>query len=363
MDRMILHVDLDALYASLEELRRPEIRGKPVVVCVYSGRTEDSGAVATSNYKARELGIKAGMPIAFAKRAAKGKDVVFLPVDLEHYREVSDRIMDILEAKADKTQQVSIDEAYLDVSESCKGEYSCAEGIAKEIKADVREQEGVTCSVGIAPNKFLAKMAGKKQKPDGLTIVRLGEEKAFLSSLPVGKLHGIGGKTVDELNELGVTKTVELAATPLSRLEEKFGRNKAKLLHEKARGIDDSPVEQKEKQQLSRIATLKMDSSDPGEIYEKIALLCADLDKKLQKDNLRFKTISLIIIDTHLQAQTRSETIPETDSACSVLPSYKGLIEKFFAQNPGRVLRRAGIRVSNLTNRGAEKKQKKLFDY
>jgi len=364
MERIIMHVDLDAFYASLEELRRPEIRDKPVVVCVYSGRTEDSGAVATSNYQARELGIRAGMPIAFAKRAAKGKDVVFLPVDMDYYREISERIMDILEEHADRFQQASIDEAYLDVSDRCAGSYSCAEKIAQEIKREIKELEGITCSVGIGPNKYVSKMAGKRRKPDGLTIVRSEEVTDFLKDLPVGKLHGVGGKTEEELNSLGIKTATDIATYGLAGLEKDFGKNKAKLLHDKALGIDDSPVEQKDRQQLSRIATLKEDTDDADKIYKKISELCSDLNKKLQ-NRITFRTISLITIDAHLQTHTRSETMPEADDACSVLPSYRKLIDRFLSENPGKMLRRVGIRVSGLSYKDVKglKEQKSLFDY
>ena len=364
MERIILHVDLDAFYASVEELRRPDIRGKPVVVCVYSGRTEDSGAVATSNYLARDLGIRSGMPIAFAKRTAKGKDVVFLPVDMEHYREVSERIMDLLEEHAGRFQQVSIDEAYLDVSDRCAGNYQCAEKIAQEIKGEIKEQEGITCSVGIGPNKYVSKMAGKRRKPDGLTVVRAGEVADLLKDLPAGKLHGIGGKTEEELNTLGIKTAADIVTYGLTSLEKEFGKNKANALYEKALGIDDSPVEQKDKQQLSRIATLKEDTNDADKIFKKISELCSDLNKKLQT-KIAFRTISLITIDTHLQTQTRSETIPEADDACSVLPSYRTLIDRFFSENPGKMLRRVGIRVSGLSYKDIKdkKEQKSLFDY
>ena len=129
-----MHVDLDSFYASLEENRDPAIKGKPVVICVYSGRSEESGAVSTSNYKARAFGIKAGMPIVIAKRIAKGKDVVFLPVDMDYYREISERIMDLMEEESDTMEQVSIDEAYLDVTELTDGNWDKAIEIAKSIK-------------------------------------------------------------------------------------------------------------------------------------------------------------------------------------------------------------------------------------
>jgi DNA polymerase IV (DinB-like DNA polymerase) len=363
MDRIIMLIDLDAFYASLEELRRPEIGGKPVVVCVYSGRTEDSGAVATSNYLARELGIRAGMPIAFAKRAAKGKDVVFLPVDKEYYGAVSDRIMDIFEDYADRFQQVSIDEAYLDVSERAGGSYEKAERIAREIKERVREEEGVSCTVGIGPNKFVAKMASKKNKPDGLTVVRPDDVPALLNGLPVGKLHGIGEKTAEELMGLGIKTVGDLASFSLPGLEERFGKNKAKLLHERALGIDDSPVEQKERQQLSRIATLKEDSSDADEIMRRLSNLCADLRKKTEKLGASFRTVTLITIDAHLKMQTRSETIQEKDDPCAALNNVRALLVGFLKDENHKKIRRVGIAVSNLSYKGKKKEQKTLFDY
>jgi nucleotidyltransferase/DNA polymerase involved in DNA repair len=218
--------------------------------------------------------------------------------------------------------------------------------------------------VGIGPNKYVSKMAGKMHKPDGLTVVKAGEAADFLKDLPVGKLHGIGEKTEEELNKLGIKTTTDIAAYGLAGLEKEFGKNKAKLLYEKALGIDDSSVEQKDKQQLSRIATLKEDTNDADTIFKKISELCSDLNKKLQ-NRIAFRTISLITIDAHLQTQTRSETISEADDACSVLPSYRTLIGRFLSENPGRMLRRVGIRVSGLSYIGEKDKkgQKRLFDY
>ncbi len=362
MDRIILHVDLDAFYASLEELRKPEIRGKPVVVCVYSGRTEESGAVATSNYLARELGIRAGMPIAYAKRAAKGHDVVFLPTDLDYYRETSERIMELLEEHADRFQQVSIDEAYLDVSETCRGDYGCAEKIAQEIKQEIKVQEGVTCSVGIGANKYVSKMAGKRKKPDGLTMVLPGTEADFLKDLPVGKLHGIGGKTEAELEDLGIKTASDLAGYSLNTLEEKFGKNKAKLLRDKSLGIDESPVEQKEKQQLSRIATLKQDTSDAGEAFVKVKELAEDLQKRLINAGTSFRTLTLITINNRLGMQTRSQSIEASTDINAQLPILENMLKKFLNDDP-TPLRRIGVKVSNLSYRKQEKKQKTLADY
>ncbi|MDY1591403.1 MAG: DNA polymerase IV [Methanofastidiosum sp.] len=348
MKRIIMHVDLDSFYASLEENRDSRIRGKPVVICVYSGRTEDSGAVSTSNYKARALGIKAGMPIVIAKRIAKGKDVAFLPVDMDYYREVSDRIMDIIEDESDIMEQVSIDEAYLDVTERTDGHLDKAIEIANIIKEKITSQEGLTASVGISSNKFVAKMASDFQKPNGLIVVKKGEIISFLKNLKVSKLHGIGSKTTKSLNDLGIETASDLGSYDLTRLEVVFGKNNAKLLHDKSLGLDETPVESRDRKQLSRIGTLKEDTKDKNVIFEKIVELSKDMELRLIKNNVSFRTVSLVTIDTELKTQTKSETIPQTKDIQKVVSVSKQLLEKYFQENFDKKLRRVGIRVSNL---------------
>lgn len=355
-----MHVDIDSFYASVEENRNPLIKGKSIVICVYSGRTEDSGAVSTSNYKARELGIKAGMPIIIAKRIAKGKDVIFLPVDMDYYREVSERIMDLMEEESEIIEQVSIDEAYLDITEISKGDWDKAVEMAKIIKEKILSQEGLTVSIGLAPNKFVAKMSSDFQKPNGLTVVKKENITKFLENMPVSKLHGIGSKTTNALNELGIQTAKDLAAFDLGELEEVFGRNKAKLLHDKSLGIDESLVRPKEKKQLSRIGTLKEDTNNKEIINEKIFELARDMENRIHKSNVSFRTVSIMIIDTELKTQTKSETIPQTNDIKRVISISSNLLEKYLKENPGRELRRVGIRISNLE---FSKAQKTLDDF
>lgn len=367
MDRIILHVDLDSFYASVEELRNEEIKGKPIVICVYSGRSEDSGAVSTASYRARELGIKAGISIKRAKKLAKDKDVVFLPVDMQYYSEVSQRIMEILEEESDTIQQVSIDEAYLDVTSragktdkisEAKG-WEEAQKIARRIKNRINEQEGITCSIGISFNKFMAKMASENQKPDGLTTVKPHEAKEFLANLPVSELHGIGKKTADILNEMGVQSTDGLARSSLVKLEGKFGKSKALMLYERAQGKDDSPVEPTTVQQISRIGTLKQNTRDAQLVLEKLTELIEDMGKKVEQKKVFFRTISLIAIDTQLKTHTKSETVQQTCDTSIVQEIIKQLLEDFLGENDVE-LRRVGVRLSNLTQR---KDQKTLSEF
>ena len=360
MTRIVLHVDLDSFYASLEEIRNPEIKGKPVVICVYSGRSPDSGAVSTSNYKARELGIKAGIPISFAKRIAKDKEVAFLPVDIEYYRLASDRIMELLEEEADTIEQVSIDEAYLDVTNRPFENWIEARKIAEKIKEKIKHHEGLTCSVGIGPNKLVAKMASGHKKPSGLTVITDAEIIGFFEKLPVSKIHGIGDSTTKSLNDLGIQTASDLASYNIDTLERIFGKNKAKILREKAKGIDESPVEQGEIQQISRIGTLREDTDNIEMIFEKIKELSIDLQKKIKKKVVDFRTISIIVIDTELKTHSRSETLQQTDLIDENLITVRKLLLKFFEENPGKTLRRIGIKVSNLLEK---KKQKSLGDF
>lgn len=192
-------VDLDYFFAQCEERRNPIIRDKPVVVCVFSGRSEDSGAVSTANYVAREYGVKSGIPIFLAKKKLENADAVFLPVDHEFYDQVSDRIMTILKGYADSFEQVGVDEAYLDISQKTGGDFDVAKELARKIKTDVKSQEGISCSVGIGSNKLVAKIASDIQKPDGLTAVRAEEVEGFLAPLAVDRLIGVGRKTSERM--------------------------------------------------------------------------------------------------------------------------------------------------------------------
>jgi DNA polymerase IV (DinB-like DNA polymerase) len=359
MPRIIFLVDVDSFYASVEELRNPELRGKAIVTCMFSGRSRDSGAVSAANYKARELGIHSGMPIRMAKNLAKGKDVAFLPSDRDYYWEVSGRVMEILKSHADSFEQVSVDEAYLDVSKRSHGSWDSARRIAETVKQEVKEQENLTCSIGIGPNKLVAKMASKKQKPDGLTLVKESEVSKFFEKIPASKLFGVGPQTAKVFEELGIKTSRDLAEYNTQALEERFGARKGKALQDTARGIDESPVEEREAQQISRMGTLKKDSDQPDEIMEKLQEMARDIDEELAGKT--FRTISIMAIDTHLQMRTKSHTTIESRSLVKNLDLAKELFESYFQENPGK-LRRVGIRISGFSRKN-EKSQKTLGEY
>ena len=188
--RVVMLADFDYFFAQCEELRNPQIKDKPIVVGVYSGRTEESGAVSTSNYIARKYGVKSGMPLFLAKRKLEGTEAVFFKVDHEYYDQISDRIMQIFRTYATSIEQVSVDEAYLDVTEQVEGSFEKARDYAQKIKTDVKAQVGISFSIGVGPNKLVAKIACDSQKPDGLTIIKPKETRLFLAPLEVDRLFG-----------------------------------------------------------------------------------------------------------------------------------------------------------------------------
>ncbi len=359
MSRIILHMDLDSFYASAEEIRHPEIKGKPIVICVFSGRSADSGAVATANYLARKFGIKAGMPIVNAKRAAK-EGTVFLARDMDYYRDLSERIMQLIEDDCDVLEQASIDEAYLDVTIISSGSWDNAKKIAEVIKKKILEETGLTCSIGIGPNKLIAKMAGKIKKPDGLSAVKEKDVGDFMINRDVADIFGIGVKTIEILNRIGIKTAKDLANANPIVLIENFGKNKSILLANKARGIDDSPVEPRVMKQLSKIGTLSEDSSDMKKIGQKLEDLSIELGTRAKKMGALYQTVSLIAIDSSLNMQTRSKSIEETDDIKIAAALAKELLEKYLAEHPEKKLRRIGISISNLAYK---KEQKSLGDF
>lgn len=342
-------VDLDYFYAQCEERRNPEIKGKPVVVCVYSGRTEDSGAVSTANYVARNYGVKSGIPIRLAKTRLKDVDAVFLPVDMDFYREVSDNIMEIMRGYADSFEQVSVDEAYLDVTQKTEGNYEEATELAARIKDKIFYKQRLTCSIGVGPNKLIAKIAADTQKPDGLTAVRPEEVQQFLKFLPVRRLMGVGTKTEKKMETLGIRTVVQLAKFDIQRLIDVFGKKMGIHFHNSALGIDDDPVQERsEPESLSRIATLKEDTNDMTTILEKAYQLCESVHVKLMQRQLFYRSVSIYIVAEDLGVHSRSKTFENPTNDLQLFKdTVKELFENFLNDSDVKA-RRVGVKVSNL---------------
>ncbi|MFQ5998425.1 MAG: DNA polymerase IV [Candidatus Bathyarchaeia archaeon] len=354
--RVIVHVDLDYFFAQCEERERPDLKDKPVVVCVFSGRTADSGAVSTANYLARKLGVKSGIPIAFAKRMLKEHNASFLPVNHELYRSISDRIMGILRNHADRIQQAGIDEAYLDITERTGTDYSRATQIGKEIKTQILEHEKLTCSVGIGQNKIVAKMAADVGKPDALTVVKPEETKSFLSPMHVEKLFGVGKKTVVRMDELGIKTVEDLANYNSDKLVSIFGKALGTYFHNAANGIDDEPVEEREgREQISKITTLKENSRDLELIFPEIDRLSEQVHTKLSGD-LNYYSVGVIAVMEDLTMHSKSKTLEAPSQNLETLKNNsKELFKQLLSENASLSVRRVGVRISSLERAAPQK--------
>lgn len=360
--RVVMLVDFDYFFAQCEELRNPVLKDKPVIVCVYSGRSEDSGAVSTANYVARKYGVKSGMPISLAKKKLESVEAVFLPVDYSFYEKISDEIMSILRGYTERFEQVSIDEAFLDVSQKVNDNYDEAKTLGAEIKDEIKAQKKLTCSIGIGPNKLVAKIAADYQKPNGLTMIKPEDVNNFLSPLPIDKLIGVGTKTKQKMQVLGISTVGDLARRDAQRLIEVFGKSLGTYFHYAALGIDNEPVKEKgEAESISRIATLKEDTAELERIVDKTNQLCDDIISDLSQRRLKFKTISIIAIMTDLDTHSRSMTFEAPKSDPSFLKEKaKELFEKFIEEH-GLKMRRVGVKVSGLIREQESQKQISSF--
>ena len=360
--RVIMLVDFDYFFAQCEELRNPALKDKPVVVGVYSGRTADSGAVSTSNYVARRFGVKSGIPLYLAKRRLKGTEAVFLPVDGKFYGKISEKIMCLLRGYADSFEQMGIDEAYLNVTKKVHGSFEDASYLAQKMKNEVKLRMGVTFSIGIGPNKLIAKIAADSQKPDGLTIVKPEEVEHFLSPLPVNRLVGVGKKTAAKMGELGIKTIGNLARYNVQRLMDIFGKNLGVYFHNAANGIDNEPVQETgEAESISRISTLRENSCDLSVVDEKTDQLIEDIHQELVQRNISFKQVGIIVIMTDLSVRSRSKTLETATRNIDVLKgTVRELFEKFL-RDAELEIRRVGVKVSHFTKEKANQRRLTSF--
>lgn len=365
MQRVVLHVDMDYFFAAIEERENPELQGKAVVVCMLSGRSGLSGAVSTCNYIARESGIKAGMPCSKAKKL--NPETVFLPARKDFYTLVSDRIMEILRSYADVRdnedafEQISIDEAFVEITEKTGGDFNLAFDTGIRIKNEIKEKEQLTCSVGIGPNKLIAKMTSSVQKPDGITVISPDKLNSFLWPLKVSKLWGIGDVTAGKLQEMGIVTIKDLAEHNVIDLISTFGKTRGIWLKQAAAGIDDSPVKEREgSEQIGRIATLPEDTLDINLISQLLDRLTEDVISKLDSRGLSFRTVTVTVINSKFRMYTKSHTLNHPAYSKEILLEVTREILGEFLSESRTEFRRVGVRVGELQKRIG---QKSLFDY
>jgi DNA polymerase-4 len=302
-------MDMDAFFAAVEEKRHPELKGKPVVIG-GSGDPTKRGVVSTASYEARKYGIHSALPLRTAYKLCP--EAVFLPVDYDEYSRVSGIIKDILREISPIMEDVGIDEAFLDISEIQK----TPEEIAREIKQRIKEETGLTCSIGIAPNKLLAKIASDMQKPDGLTIIEEQDIEGKIWQLPVRKLWGVGPKTEASLKQIGINTIGDLASMPVDRLIEMYGESYGHYLHEASWGIDESPlVTHWEPKSVSRETTFQEDTNNWQIIAKTIAELTNEVVDDIKEKGYKSRTVTLKVRFSDFKTYTRSITLQEpTDS-------------------------------------------------
>jgi len=338
--RRIIHLDMDAFYASVEQLDKPELKGRPVIV----GGSRKRGVVSAASYEARKFKIHSAMPIAQAMNLCPHG--VFLPVRMKRYRQISSRIFSIYQRFTPLVEPLSLDEAFLDVTGSNKL-FGSAEDIAVQIKKLIFQEIGLTVSAGVASSKLVAKIASDFNKPDGLTIVPSGQEKIFLAPLPIKRLWGVGRKTQGELNLLGVRTIGDIVNIPPDLLKIKFGKH-GKSLYCKARGIDDRDVDTiSERKSVGHEYTFDTDLVDEKTIHKELLDMADQVAKRLRRKKLHGRTITLKVKYHDFQQISRSKTIgKETSDSKEIIHQVLRLLQKTaVGKKPVRLL---GISVANL---------------
>ena len=350
--KAIIHLDMDAFYAAVEVLDNPSLKGKPVIV----GGPHKRGVVSSASYEAREFGVHSAQPMATAIRLCpKG---IFLPVRMSRYREVSDRVFEIFCRFTPVVEPLSIDEAFLDVTGSA-ALFGPPEEIAKMIKRAVCEEIGITVSAGVAPSKFVAKIASDLQKPDGLTIVAEEGLKVFLEPLPIEKLWGVGKVTQKALALLGVQTIGDLSRFPVKVLENNFGKLGTHL-HLLSQGIDDREVEvSHEVKSIGHEETFVHDIIDIAAVKKELLSLATRVSRRLRSEGITGRTVTLKVKYSDFVQVTRSDTFPEaTEDGWEIFQRCCGLLNKTeVGKRPVRLL---GISLSHLTSQ-ANEKQMSLF--
>lgn len=339
-----MHVDMDAFYVAAERLREASPIGKPVIIGADPKEGRGRGVVAACSYEARESGVRSGMPISTAYRRCP--EAVYLRPDFSYYGRISDQVMRILEEFADAFEQVSIDEAFLDVSDRAR-DFSEAEALAQRIKEEVRKGTGLTCSVGVAPNKSIAKIASDIKKPDGLTVVRPEEASSFLEPLPVSKIPGVGKKSQAILKELGIKSIGDLAERPPSDLTRAFGKGGV-WLWAVARGMEELPVEERgEPKSFSAEHTFEKNVEDWELVTESLKALVDDVYWRVEEDGYLFKTVGIKVRFEDFETHTRDRTLTAYSNERKTIETVARELFREFHKYPKKV-RLIGVRVSNL---------------
>lgn len=351
---MILHVDMDAFYASVEERDRPELVGRPVIV---GGDPQRRGVVSAANYEARKYGVHSAMAASTARR--KCPQAVFLPPRIGYYAQISAQIRQIFDRYTPLVEPLSLDEAFLDVTGS-KTLFGSAEQIGRRIKQEIRDELHLVASVGVATNKFLAKVASDLGKPDGFVVVPPDRIQEFLDPLPVGRLWGVGQVSNRALDKLGIRTIAQLRRLPVEVLRDCFGSS-GEYLWQLAQGIDDRPVvPDQEAKSISHETTFAVDVDDREILRAWLLELTEQVAQRVRRRHLRGRTVQLKVRFADFRTITRSQTLADPTDVTSEL--WQAAVELLETRLPSEHLpvRLLGMGLSGFDRSG--EKQRQLFD-
>jgi DNA polymerase IV (DinB-like DNA polymerase) len=356
-DRIVLHVDMDCFYASCERLREPELRGEPVVVGMGYEPGDDVGAVATASYEAREYGVESAQAITTAlerlpRKAAAADDPdidsdeagYYRPVNMDFYEAVSADVREILHGCADTVREVSIDEAYLDVTD--RTAWEVADGFARHVKDRIEREVGVVASVGVAPNMSTAKVASDRDKPDGLVVVRPDELREFLAPLDVEAVHGVGPVTARTLREMDVHTAGDIAEADPRTLEDALD-SRGRELYDRARGDDDREVTPTGRpKSLSRESAFAEAVTDADRKREQVRTLASAVADRARREDAMYQTIGIKAVTPPYDVNTRARSLPGPVDEPDLVETVALDLLAEFADEP---VRKVGVRVSNLS--------------
>ncbi len=351
-DKVIFHIDFDYFYAQCEELRKPELRNIPCVVCVYSGRDEDSGVVSTCNYNARKYGVKAAMPIKLAKSKLKDVEAKFLPTDMPYYQDISRDVMRIIQDYGDLFEQVSVDECYVDFTRVTNSDFNDAKIFASSLQKNIKHQSKLTCSIGVGPNKLISKIASAVIKPNGITVVSREEAKNFISNCKIEDIPGVGPKTLKKLQALGINSISDISKNSIFELRDALGYKTAAFVVNASNAIDNSQVKAREtSKQIGKIVTLKKDTAEMEQINMTTASLCTSIYENLSNKKQAFKVLTIILILENLHHVSISRSLKlYTASFDELQKNSLSVIKEMIKNNSISIqnIRRMGIVVSEL---------------
>ncbi len=344
--RIVLHLDMDHFYTAVETREKPSLASKPVIVGADPKGGQGRGVVATSNYEARKGGVRSGMPISRAWKLCPNG--IYLPPNFPLYIRVSNEIMTIAKGYADKFEQWGIDEAFLDVSNDAKN-YAEAEALARRLKGEIFDKTGLTASIGIGPNKLVAKIASDFHKPGGLTVIKEEDVETFLSPLPVRKLLWVGKKTEERLKALAVNTIGDLAKFDPSALTEIFGVAGTQMFL-MAHGIDRSEVQERTQvKSISHESTFEEDTEDTSGILQMLDAMAEQVANEAQERQLFFKTVTIKVRYDNFETHTRAKTLSfMTNRSQDLKKAARDLLILYL--KPGRAIRLIGVRVSTFVS-------------